>query len=41
MLDGPVGVGKTLLILVAAALLALAAGCGYDSSGNDITDAKV
>lgn len=34
-------VGKTLLIPLAAALLALAAGCGSDSSGNDSTAARV
>lgn len=34
-------VGKTLLILVAAALPALAAGCGSDSSGNDGATAQV
>ncbi|MGE5858072.1 MAG: hypothetical protein ACM31K_06295 [Solirubrobacterales bacterium] len=34
-------VGKTLLTLVAAALLALAAGCGSDSSGNDSTPVRV
>lgn len=38
---GPVRVGKTLLIPLAAALLALAAGCGSDSSGNDSTAARV